>query len=303
MTISRRDMFAAGAALGLTAVAPKVLAVGAPKFRFVHFTDPHIQPELRAGEGVAAAVKKLLSLKPRPDFVLLGGDHVMDILSVTRPRANLQFDMLAEALKPLEMPTYSTVGNHDVYGWSKSSPIDESDPLYGKKMMEERVLTGPSHYAFQHKGWDFVILDSIQASGKDWTSAIDDTQLTWLADKLNGVNGHRTVVLTHVPLFSIYPLISTGSNVAVPPSMLVANAKEVQALLQKAQVRAVLQGHTHVIEACTYGGTEYITGGAVSGSWWKGPNLGIHPEGFMVYDVHGDKLTHEYVTYGWKATV
>jgi len=303
MNISRRDMLAAGAAFGLAAVAPNALAARPPRFRFVHFTDPHIQPELGATEGVHAAVKKVLSLRPRPDFILLGGDHVMDVLATSRARADLQFNLLAEALKPLGVPTYSTIGNHDVYGWSKTSPVTESDPLYGKRMFEERVIHGPSYYTFDHKDWRFVVLDSIQAKGRDWTSGIDDAQITWLQNELPKANGRRTVVLTHVPLFSIYPLVSTGSTVAVSPSMLVPNAKEVQALLQANQVRAVLQGHTHVIETCEYGGTEYITGGAVSGSWWKGPNLGIHPEGFMVFDVDGDRLTHQYITYGWKAVV
>jgi len=60
-----------------------------------------------------------------------------------------------------------------------------------------------------------------------------------------------------------------------------------------------LQGHTHVVEECTYMGTQYITGGAVCGDWWKGKRLGRHPEGFGVVTVQNDSLTYRYVPYGW----
>src|SRR5437764_6531173 len=117
MEISRRG-FIGGLAGGLAGLAiPAPAEPEVRRFRFVHFTDLHIQPELGAADGVAMAVRKLLSLKPRPDFVVTGGDHVMDVLKASIGRAKLQFDLLEEALKPLEMPVYHTIGNHDPYGW------------------------------------------------------------------------------------------------------------------------------------------------------------------------------------------
>lgn len=305
--ISRRGLLTGVAALGASLAAKPVLATSAfpgsaaPKFRFIHFTDLHIQPELGAEEGVRLAVKKILSLRPRPDFILTGGDHVMDVLNVTRERADLQFRLLAEALKPLEMPVYSTIGNHDVYGWSDKSSVTESDPAYGIRMFEDKFAKRDAYYAFDHKGWHIVILNSIQAKGKNWIGGIDDAQMSWLANDLEKAGDKPIIVLTHIPALTIFPLYEGGTTAAPSPYTILPNGRELQALFQKHKVKVVLQGHTHVVEECDYLGTKYITGGAVSGEWWKGPRLGVHPEGFLVVDVHGENLKTEYLPYGWKA--
>jgi 3',5'-cyclic AMP phosphodiesterase CpdA len=304
MGVSRRELLAGGAALAL---APIAKAAGSSarqgsRFRFVHFTDPHIQPELGADLGVARAVQKVLSLSPRPVFVVTGGDHVMDVNEGTRERTDLQFRLLNEALKPLEMPVYAAIGNHDIYGWSGGSAASETDPMYGKRMFEERFAKHPTYFSFDHKGWHFVILDSVQApKARDWHGRIDDDQLTWLANDLEKTGKRPSIVATHIPILTLFPQYADGTTKAPSDKLIVANGKEVQALLQKHPVKVVLQGHTHVVEACDYLGTRYITGGAVSGEWWKGPRLGVHHEGFMVYDVDGADVRATYTPYGWTA--
>jgi hypothetical protein len=83
--------------------------------------------------------------------------------------------------------------------------------------------------------------------------------------------------------------------------MVVGNGRTFKEMIERHNVKAVLQGHTHVVEECIYRGVHYITGGAICGDWWKGPRLGVHPEGFVVATVAGDDLTWRYVPYGWKA--
>lgn len=306
--ISRRNLLVASAAAGAAALLKPAEAVlkpldplAAARFRIVHMTDLHIQPELGATEGVALAVKKVLSLRRRPDFILTGGDHVMDVMFHDRARADVEFGLLAEALKPLEMPIHVTPGNHDVFGWGIKG-FDKTSPGYGKKMFEERVAKGPCYRSFDHKGWHFVILDTIgAASDKDWRAVVDDTQLTWLKSDLERASGKPTVILTHVPLVTAFMQFTSKSTDATPEGLITLNGREVADLCAKFNVKAVLQGHTHIRENVEYLGTQYITGGAVSGDWWKGPRLGVHPEGFMVFDIDGDKITGEYVTYGWQA--
>jgi hypothetical protein len=82
--------------------------------------------------------------------------------------------------------------------------------------------------------------------------------------------------------------------------MIMANGRTFKEMIQKHNVRAVFQGHTHVVEECSYAGVHYITGGAICGDWWKGPRLGVDPEGFVVATVKGGDLTWRYVPYGWK---
>lgn len=306
--LSRRDLLAGAASVGLaSAVRPvfggPVLGAPAPKakFRFVHITDLHIQPELGAADGVAMAVQKILSLKPRPDFVLIGGDHVMDLLKVTHERADLQFALLTESLKPVEMPVYSAVGNHDVYGWNAQSPVTESDPEYGKKMFADKFAKAPLYRSFDHKGWHFVILDSIQPKGRDYHLAVDDAQMQWLKSDMEKVANQPTIVMVHGPIVTAFMQYTAAATAPTPDGLIVANGTEVQNLLAKHNVKAVLQGHTHIVEEIDYLGTKYVTAGAISGDWWKGWRLGVHPEGFAVCDVDGDKFSWQYVTYGWKA--
>lgn len=307
--ISRRELLAAGAALAgasLVRAASPLANLEASEqlinLRFVHLTDLHIQPELGAFDGVKQCVAKVLSLKKRPSFILIGGDAVMDVCATDATRAELQFKLLAEALKPLEMPIYWTVGNHDVYGWDAKSPIDATDPKYGKKLWEEKVKQDRSYSSFEVAGRKFIILDSIQSrGGRAWGAEIDDEQLNWLKKELDANPTQPTVIVTHVPLFTIFNQYAMGSTLPSSDRLVVRNSKEVFQCFKPNQVKLVLQGHTHVVEDCTYLGTHFMTGGAVSGDWWKGPRLGVHPEGFTVVDFAGEKVSTEYVPYGWKA--
>jgi 3',5'-cyclic AMP phosphodiesterase CpdA len=249
------------------------------------------------------AVKKVLSLNPRPEFVITGGDHVMDANKVGPDRAKLQFDLLAEALKPLEMPVYNTVGNHDAFGWSNMGPGSGKYPGYGKRMFEERVARGPIYRSFDFGGWHFIILDSIlHVPPHAWRAEIDDNQLQWLKSDLEKTGRSTpTVISTHCPLVTIYSQYTSGATSGTSDSTIVRNGKEIRDLFKSYNVKAVLQGHTHVVEECIYTGTHYITGGAVCGDWWKGPRLGVHPEGFAVFDVDDDSFRWQYVPYGWNA--
>lgn len=304
MEITRRGLIG-GMLAGSAAMALPFGASAAEKdFRFVHMTDLHIQPELGAADGVALAVKKVLSLNPRPQFVIFGGDSIMDALNVTRERADLQFRLLSEALKPLEMPVHYTVGNHDVYGWGNKE-AQKTDAGYGKALFTEKVNKKESYHSFDAGNWKFVILDSIAPKEPGgWVAEIGETQMQWLKDTLEKTGKTRPVVIvSHVPIMTIFGQYSLGTTLPTPNSLIVGNGKAVRDLFKDYNVKAVLQGHTHVVEECTYTGTHYITSGAVCGEWWKGPRLGVHPEGFGVYDVSGDSFKWEYVPYGWTARV
>ena len=71
---------AAGAAVSVPGIAAAGAAAGKP-FRFAHLTDPHCMADRRADEGLAACLKAVEEMKPRPDFILTGGDLVNDVLA------------------------------------------------------------------------------------------------------------------------------------------------------------------------------------------------------------------------------
>jgi 3',5'-cyclic-AMP phosphodiesterase len=292
--MNRRGFLSAAAA----AIAGASRLEGAPgSFRFVHFTDPHIQPERRAGAGTAKAFEAMNRLNP--DFCLAGGDLVFDVFERGHDRAKLLFDQYVEALKGLRPRVHSVPGNHDVFGISNKSGVPATDPLYGKKMYEDRI--GPRFSSFTHKGWHFIQLDSIGITPeRTYIGSIDEEQLDWLRTDLERT-GKQTpiVVTTHIPLVTGF-----GQYVGVRPEQIkgiqITNAKPVLDLFQGYQLKAVLQGHTHIREVLHYQGCQFITSGAVSGNWWRGLRLG-HPEGFGLISVKGANLSWSYQTYGWMA--
>src|ERR1700691_167586 len=140
MTMDRRKflttMATAGAAMALPYFpAEKAQAPGS--FDFVFFTDTHIEPELDAPHGCDVCFKKIAALKP--EFAIMGGDHVYDATSVGADRANTVFDLYKKTEHSLQMPIHHAIGNHDPFGIIEKSGIPASDPSYGKKMYEDRI--------------------------------------------------------------------------------------------------------------------------------------------------------------------
>jgi Icc protein len=269
-------------------------------FTFVFMTDIHLQPETRADEGFRSAIEKVNELNP--DFVITGGDLIMDALAQTEGRADSLYDLYEKIVSQFNMPVYNTLGNHEVFGLYENSGIAPEHPEYGKKMFKNRLGNGNTYYSFDHKGWHFIILDGIGFTPeRRYYGHIDSLQLDWLTKDIAKVDQNTPVVLsTHIPLFSIYGQMKNGPTFANGQGSVVTNALDVMKVLENHQVNLVLQGHLHVVEEIRYGNTTYITGGAVSAAWWKGPREG-HPEGFTVVQVEKDQFSWKYMTYGWQA--
>src|SRR5262249_16313183 len=182
----------------ITALGAAASASAAPaSFSFVHFTDTHIQRELSADDGCRLAFARINKL--RPDFALCGGDLVFDAAEVERPRAIDLFNLYRETSKRLEMTVHTVPGNHDLVGLFTKSGVATNDPLYGKRMFEDRI--GRRYGSFDHKGWHFVLLDSIGTTpDRRYIGRIDDEQLAWLRVDLSKIGRAPIVVVTHIPL-------------------------------------------------------------------------------------------------------
>jgi 3',5'-cyclic AMP phosphodiesterase CpdA len=292
--MQRRSFLGASAAAACTAVS----AAPPPgsDFTFIHFTDTHIQPELRAAEGVKRAFAAINAIPH--DFAIAGGDLVMDVFEQGPARSKLLFDLYASHVKDLRARVYSVPGNHDVYGMSPKAGVPASDPMYGKKMFEDRI--GPRHQSFDHRGWHFILLDSVAIdNSNNWYGGFDAPQIDWLKNDLARLAPSAPIVLvTHIPL-------ATAMGTAVFPAeyapiMAVRRPQPVLELFEGRNLKAILQGHSHIREVVRYKECQIITSGAVSGNWWKGSHHG-HPEGFAVLSVRGGEITWEYRTYGWTA--
>jgi Icc protein len=306
MIVDRRKFLKTAAVAGVVAAVAGKAPLGwaaesaSGSFDFVFFTDTHIEPELNASMGCEMCFGKIAGLKP--EFAVMGGDHVYDALGVDGARAGTVFDLYKKTQQALEMPIHNVIGNHDVFGILTKSGVAPSDPAYGKKMYEDRM--GKTYYSFDHKGYHFVVLDSIQPTeDRLWEARVDEKQVSWLAEDLKSA-GARTpvIVIVHVPLVTAFATwaadkMRTGDKYN---TLSVANAPQVIGAFEGHNVIAVLQGHTHVNEIVDYKNTKYITSGAVCGNWWHGPRMGF-AEGFTVVSLRGGKINTRYETYGFKS--
>jgi Icc protein len=272
----------------------------AGSFDFVFFTDTHIQPELDAAHGCQMAFAKIAAAKP--EFAICGGDMVFDALDVTRTRADMLFDLYQRTEAAIKVPLHHTIGNHDLYGILTKSGATPTDPGYGKKMFEDRI--GVRTYdSFDHRGYHFIVLDSIfPTPDRLWEGRIDDAQLQWLAHDLAAIAPTAPIiVITHVPLITGYLAYGPKPDgTRRYNTVSVANSAAVIALFANHNVLAVFQGHLHINELVNYKNCQYACCGAVCGNWWHGPRLDF-PEGFTIVSLREGKISWRYETYGFQS--
>ena len=269
-------------------------------FSFVFMTDIHVQWKRHAKEGFTAAVNKINKINP--DFVITGGDLIMDALGQKLPRADSLYNLYFDVTSHLQMPIYNTIGNHEVLGLYKESGVSPDDPDYGKNLFLRKMNYDKTYQSFNYKGWHFILLDAIGfTKERKYYGHIDSLQIEWLKKDLQGISETTPIVISvHIPFFSIYKQMREGPTAAFKGNEVIVNALQVLDLFKDYNLKLVLQGHLHELEDIYYKGVHFITGGAVCAAWWTGPNVG-HPEGFVVVDVKGDEFTWHYQTYGWDA--
>jgi 3',5'-cyclic-AMP phosphodiesterase len=123
--------------------------------------------------------------------------------------------------------------------------------------------------------------------------------------------GKPTMLCSHVPILSITPIMGstpdegrspTGeSNTVIGQGSMHCDWREIKSILKpNPQVKLAISGHIHLLDRLEYGGVSYCCNGAVSGGWWKEPNLGEGDAGYTLMNLYADgRFDREYVTYGW----
>lgn len=283
-------------------------AFGATKetesFDFAYLTDIHVQPELGAPEGFRQCLRAVNGLATPADFVLTGGDLIFDALDVGMDRIREQWKVFDECSKELALPVHHAIGNHDVVGWSAKSVVKPTDQDYGKKLFAERFGLARTYRSFDHKGWHFIILDSIGQNKEtlDYEGWIDDAQLDWLRQDLAATGRAKPIVMvTHIPFYTTWHQVLKGPDHHLDGKAIVRNLHTFRKLFDDYNLQLVLSGHGHVVERIEIGKVTYLQGGAVSGMWWKGPVFG-KAENFGTVTCRSDGTwSWKYRDYGWKA--
>lgn len=157
---------------------------------------------------------------------------------------------------------------------------------------------GKTYYSFDHKGWHFITLNSLDVTNdKKYATIFHDEQLKWLEDHLKTVEKSTPIVITtHIPMICAYTQLNGGKG-----SRTVDNAPDVFKILENHNLKLVLQGHIHWKE---YGfvndRVHFLTGGSIAGNGWKGRRHNTR-EGFMKIKITGDDFSWEYIDHGWEA--
>ena len=163
----------------------------AEDFYFVQLSDTHwgfdgpsVNPDSQGSlkKGIAA----VNSLEEQPDFVVFTGDltHITEDAGVRHDRL-AQFRDIAGGLKAKTV--HYMAGEHD-------ASLDRGDAFQG--------FFGKLNYSFDHKAVHFIVIDNVS----DPSAIVGETQLEWLRDDLSKVKKDAPiVVLTHRPLFDLYP--------------------------------------------------------------------------------------------------
>jgi len=227
---------------------------------------------------------------------------VFDVLETGYERADMLFNLYGECISKLNCPAHHVIGNHDILGWYETSDVPENHPEYGKKMFAARLGEGSTWKSFDHKGWHFVLLDSVEPDPEngEYMGMICPEQVEWLREDLAAIDSETPVVaVTHIPFVSIAEQLRGGANAPLRKNIGITNSIEVLELFEGSNLQLVLQGHLHRDENIRFDGRQFVMSGAVCGAWWKGANHDTQ-EGFGVVDIDSNGARCSYFDYGWE---
>jgi Icc protein len=223
--------------------------------------------------------------------VIAGGDLIADALGQKKSRVDSLYDLYIQECRLFNMPVYNAIGNHEHFGVFKESGVSINDPEFGKAMFEKRLGNGHASRSFNYRNWHFILLDGVSITrDRNYIGKVDSSEIVWLRQDLSRIDSSRNVALvTHIPIATVSTQFLKGPLAVNDPGLVVINSDSVLKLFKGFHLRLILQGHLHLVEAIEWRGITLITGGAVSGAWWKGTFEGFEP-GFVVVDVNGDKI-------------
>ncbi|MDF2474700.1 MAG: hypothetical protein K0S24_183 [Sphingobacterium sp.] len=254
--------------------------LNAQEFKFAFLTDMHVHSDSTLDQ----VDRRLSSLSPQVELILSGGDNVdIDNLNTAELlRGEQGLKQLKNLFDRTKRPYHMAIGNHD------RLPRDLRNGKNDFELFEKTF--GKTYYAFEHKGWKFIILNSVET--KDNHYVISEQQLLWLQNLVkNTAKDQPLVVISHVPFLSVYYPVLEGQYTAADTFI---NQKQVFDLFKTHNLKLVLQGHMHLYEEIKVKGVQFITAGAVSGNWWHGNFEGTDP-GHLEVDVKGKDFSWNYV--------
>jgi Icc protein len=205
-------------------------------FLLAQLSDPHIGADWADADpvaGLAAAVRSVCEMRPRPDAVLVSGDladHATDA----------EYEQVRELLAPLAAPLYVLPGNHDDRGQLRRH--------FGVPGADRQAV----QYAAELGPLRLVVLDTTRP-GED-PGALDAERLGWLDAELAKAPQVPTLLAMH------HPPLATGIPAWDELGLPVADRSALSEVVGRhPQVRRVVAGHVHRTIAGQLGDRSVLT--------------------------------------------
>jgi 3',5'-cyclic AMP phosphodiesterase CpdA len=279
--MKRKEFLHTSAALtgaALLPLAADATIIKTKPIRFAHLTDIHVKPGLLPETGMTQALQHVQQLEKPVQFIVNGGDAIMDALHEDKAKTSEQFSLFTSILKKENsLPVYHCIGNHDVWGWFVKENKPEGDKQYGKVWVQEIFAMQNRFYSFTRGKWHFIVLDSTQLNPSGgYIARIDEEQLDWLKKELASVQpGMFTCIISHIPILSIcaglfFNKTEANGDLLIKRNLMHTDFFELKNIfLQHPHVRVCISGHIHLQDEVDYLGVKYYCNNAVSGNWWR----------------------------------
>ncbi len=203
-------------------------------FQVVQISDTHLFADasrellgLRTVESLSAVIASIKALHSQPDLILLTGDLSQD-------ETPYSYERLRDLITPLGIPAYWLPGNHD-----QQVPMLEL-------LLQSATISGEK--VFQHRGWNFILLNSAQPGRVE--GHLPAAALQELEQTLQQMLAQPTLIALH------HPPCPIGS--AWMDQISLQESEAFCDLVERyPQVKLVLFGHIHQAFAARRRGVQY----------------------------------------------
>jgi Icc protein len=305
--MKRRDFIGNSAGLGAVVLTnPSAILttqIKKPPIRVAHLTDIHIKPGKDIEASVAKAMHHAQILVPEIDFIINGGDSIMDSLEADKDKTQIQWDLFTSILKKeISLPVYHCIGNHDIWGWFIKENKPENERQYGKVWVVETLQMKKRYYSFSKGKWHFIVLDSTQLNpAGGYIGKIDEEQLAWLQTELASVAKEKFIcIVSHIPILSIcaglfFDKTETNGDLKIQRNLMHSDFFALKKIFNNyPNIKVCISGHIHLQDELNYLGIKYYCNGAVSGNWWKGSFQEFAPA-YAMLEFYDDGTSKRYM--------
>jgi hypothetical protein len=204
-------------------------------------------------------INQILTLSPRPSFVIHGGDQASYGGNNGISGTTYNFETFKNVMAPLTnagIKLYTVIGNRELY----SQPGLPAFRLANQQQFQQAFTDNPGNgppgyerlvYSFASPGGNafFAVLDPYYLTADvfppDVTGSFDDNQLNWLAGQMAQTKAAHKFIFTHAPY---YYVVDPSSEGGTPPGITYTNLWN---MLDKNLFNIYFCAHVHLLSRKT----------------------------------------------------